>query len=188
MDQEPLIIRQITAADEFEALVPSLVALLQLCVNPDPRCSSIGFLAPLSDSDATDYWLTVLPKLNGPQPLAYMLVATTKSNPKDVVGTVQLSHIPKITHFHRGEVQKLLVHPSMRGLGLGKKLMHDLEELSRGLGKTFLVLDTAAETDARAFYQKTGWTQWGLCPDYALFADGRMALCAFFYKYLTATT
>lgn len=189
-------IARLSTANDIEAHLPSLRTLLQSCVNPDPPTSSIGFLAPLSGADADRYWRAL-----GNSGLAdgtcYLFVALltpggpdggdrgTTGGEEEVAAAVQLLTIPKATHAHRGEVAKLLVRPARRRSGLGRAMMEHVETFARTvLGLRVLTLDTETETPARAFYSRIGWTEWGTCPDYAAFADGRLGSATFFVKAL----
>lgn len=188
-------IAQLSGPADIEAHLPSLRALLQSCVNTDPSTSSIGFIAPLSDADADRYWrsLGTNKSLGTTCHLFILLVdkPTSKdddssSSTGDVAATAQLFTIPKATHAHRGEVAKLLVSPPCRRSGLGKAMMAHVEGFARDvLGLRVLTLDTETETPARAFYGRIGWTEWGTCPDYAAFADGRLGSATFFVKSLS---
>lgn len=188
-------ITRLTTAAHVEAKLPSLQTLLQSCVNPEPSTSSIGFLAPLSDSDAGEYWMSVGSKLEDKPLTTYLFVLTAlvtdnghvneDDHDEQVLATVQLFVIPKATHSHRAEVAKLLVRPSARRLGVGKNMMSHVEQFARvELGLEVLTLDTKTETPAREFYNHIGWTEWGTCPDYARFADGRLGSATFFIKRL----
>jgi len=64
---------------------------------------------------------------------------------------------------HRGEVAKLLVHPSARRLGLGRLLMQAVEEAARGQGRSVLVLDTS-NAAAERLYEGLGWQRVGAVP------------------------
>lgn len=177
-------IKSVEDAPALEKYLPSLRWLLQHCVNTDPTSSSIGFLAPLSDYDAREYWLRLFHSVIGPKPTTTLLVATDAGS-DEVLATAQIACIPKETHAHRGEVRKLLVHPSRRRSGLGRVMMGAAEKTARDvLGLEMLVLDTASETPARNFYLQTGWREWGVCPEYAKFADGKKGDCSFFVKTL----
>lgn len=71
------------------------------------------------------------------------------------VGCVALKTIAPET----GEVKRLWVHPSARGLGLARRLMRALEDEARTLGLARLQLDTnGALTEAIALYRADGWT------------------------------
>lgn len=181
---QPLITK-IEDGVSVEQYLPSLRRLLQHCVNDEPPQSSIGYLAPLSDHDAIDYWLQLFPTLFGPKPITTLLVASSSDDPSSIIATVQIARIPKETHDYRGEIRKLLVHPAHRRGGIGRRLMEAAERVAReDLGLEMLVLDTATATPARAFYLRTGWREWGICPEYARYADGRKAECSFFVKML----
>jgi DNA-binding MarR family transcriptional regulator/N-acetylglutamate synthase-like GNAT family acetyltransferase len=59
-----------------------------------------------------------------------------------------------------GEVKRLWVAPSARGLGLARRLMQAAEEAARSLGMARLRLDTnRALPEARRLYETSGWTE-----------------------------
>ncbi|GGE50014.1 bifunctional helix-turn-helix transcriptional regulator/GNAT family N-acetyltransferase [Actibacterium pelagium] len=59
-----------------------------------------------------------------------------------------------------GEIKRLWVSPSARGLGLARRLMDAAEDEARALGYTLLRLDTnSVLPEAIALYRKTGWTE-----------------------------
>ena len=182
---ERLVITKVDNGAAAEKYLASLRRLLQSCINDEPAKSSIGFLAPLSDHSALEYWLSLLPSTFGSKPSTTLMVATYTTEPDVVVATTQVGRMVKETHQYKGEIRKLLVHPSCRRAGVGKRMMDEAERVAKvDLGLDMLVLDTATETPARDFYARTGWTEWGVCPDYAKFADGRKADCSFFCKML----
>lgn len=180
---------------DVEAHLPSLRSLLQSCVNNDPSTSSIGFLAPLSGADADRYWRSLGPSLGLTCHLFVMSCPTGHGGGDEhsegeegaevVAATAQLLIIPKATHAHRGEVAELLVRPSGRRSGLGRAMMAHVESFARdALGLRVLTLDTETDKPARAFYGRIGWAEWGTCPDYAAFADGRLGSAMFSVKSL----
>lgn len=180
-----LVVQTISDALEYDKHILPLARLLQHCVNDDPACSSIGFLSPLSEEDAVEYWKTLTPSLNGPRPPITLVIATDKDSNNQLIATVQIGLIPKVTHAHRGEIRKLLIDPQYRSKGLGRYMMDDAERIARqDLKLELLVLDTASQTPAREFYLRTNWREWGICPDYAMYADGRKGECSFFVKML----
>jgi GNAT superfamily N-acetyltransferase len=182
---EELVITQVTDSYDAEQYLPSLTTLLQHCVNDDPSTSSLAFLAPLSKDKAEEYWKEVFTGVTGPKPMVVLLVAAPEDDPFNVLATIQIARMHKETHNYKGEIGKLLVHPDHRRYGLGKRLVEEAERFARDdLGLEMLLLDTATDTPARHFYARLGWTEWGLCPDYARFADGRKGDCTFFYKRL----
>ena len=65
--------------------------------------------------------------------------------------------------FHRGgvaEIKRMWVSPDARGLGLGRRLLTELESVAAGGGATTVRLDTnAALTEAIAMYRSTGYVE-----------------------------
>ncbi|KAK1999867.1 putative histone acetyltransferase [Colletotrichum falcatum] len=185
---ESVSIHHVKSKRDFEQWAPGLSQLLQSCVNDDPASSSIGFRAPLSAAKATAYWDSLSTQLFGAEPTTALFVAARAPQPgSQVVGTFQVATQPKETHAHKAEVRKLLVAADERGRGLGRVLMAAAEKFAlEALGKTLMLLDTSAESPARAFYLRLGYTEWGVCPNYATSATGQLHDVSFFHKVLDA--
>ncbi|KAK2063664.1 acyl-CoA N-acyltransferase [Colletotrichum caudatum] len=186
---ESFSIIRVKSERDLEQWVPGLCRLLQSCVNTDPATSSLGFRAPLSAAKATAYWESLSGQLPGSEPTTTLFVAARASRPDpEVIGTFQLATQTKETHAHKAEVRKLLVAAGERGHGLGRMLMATAERFaSETLGKTLLLLDTTTESPARAFYLRLGYTEWGVCPNYAGSAIGELHDVSFFHKILDAS-
>lgn len=59
-----------------------------------------------------------------------------------------------------GEIKRLWVAPSVRGLGIGQRVLAALEDRARDFGKTRVRLDTnRALTEAQALYRKNGYVE-----------------------------
>ncbi len=57
-----------------------------------------------------------------------------------------------------GEVRRLWVDPGLRGCGIGRALMIELEDAARNLGLSALVLSTGdRQPEAVALYEASGW-------------------------------
>ncbi|KAK1596123.1 putative histone acetyltransferase [Colletotrichum navitas] len=177
---------RMTYQDNLEQWIPGLCRLLQSCVNIDPASSSLGFRAPLSVVTATAYWESLSAQLFGVEPTTTLFVVTRASQPDfKVIGTFQLATQLKETHAHKAEVRKLMVAAEERSHGLGKMLMATAEKFAlEALGKTLLLLDTSTESPARTFYLRLGYTEWGVCPNYATSAIGQLHDVSFFLKVL----
>jgi DNA-binding MarR family transcriptional regulator len=58
------------------------------------------------------------------------------------------------------EIKRLWIDPAARGLGLAKRLMHDIENAARDLGIRTLRLDTnSALPEALTLYRRSGWVE-----------------------------
>ncbi|PNP38862.1 hypothetical protein TGAMA5MH_09086 [Trichoderma gamsii] len=181
-NEPAFILSSVTDISTVEKHLASLRDLLQHCINDEPDTSSLGFLAPLTDHTADSYWLELTSTVTGPDATTTLLIATPPSSDK-VVATVQLARMPKETHTFKGEIRKLMVHPDYRRHGLGKWMMDEVERVAREeFALEMLLLDTSKETPAREFYLKTGWTEWGICPNYAKSSSGVKHDCCFFVK------
>ncbi|GHO45640.1 GNAT family N-acetyltransferase [Ktedonospora formicarum] len=163
-------------SQEGEALLPELINLLQDSVNSG---ASVGFLPPLSEQEAHQYWLDVLQKVA--QKACILLVAHDAGH---VTGSVQLSLASKPNASHRAEVQKLFVLQSQRRRGIGQALMQTVEQVARTHGRMLLVLDTRQSDNAERLYRRLGYQEAGIIPAYARNAEGRLDSTVFFYKIL----
>ncbi|TZG38088.1 GNAT family N-acetyltransferase [Agrobacterium sp. B1(2019)] len=166
-------IRVLNGQETIDVL-PELCEVLAACVNGG---ASVGFMLPFSPQDAESFWRDVAAAVETGGTIH--VVAEVDGM---VVGTVQVGLASKPNQPHRGDLMKLLVHPSARGLGLARGLMQKVEEEAAKRGRTLLVLDTATGSDAEAIYPRLGWERVGVIPDYALFPDGRYCGTTLFYK------
>jgi GNAT superfamily N-acetyltransferase len=165
---------RLVSADEASPFLADLCEVLSDCVNGG---ASLGFMQPFTPDDAAAYWTGVLESVAaGHTILAVALVEDR------VVGTVQVGLAQKPNQPHRGDLMKLLVHRSARGLGLSRLLMEMVEHEAARLGRTLLVLDTATGSEAEAIYPRFGWQRAGVIPDYALWPQGGFCDTTFFYK------
>jgi GNAT superfamily N-acetyltransferase len=168
-------IRRLTPAEGRQHL-PALAEVLLDCVAGG---ASVSFMATLSRAEAESFFETVLQGVEKGDRI--VLVAFLDSQ---LVGTVQILTSMPPNQPHRADVAKLLVLRAARGKGIGRRLMEYAEEVSRLVGKTLLVLDTATGDDAERLYVRLGWTRLGVIPGYAMYPDGRWGDTTFFWKRL----
>lgn len=161
---------------DVEARVDEYIRLLRACVDDG---ASIGFLPPLSEREARDFWARVVNMLRAGE--AWLWSADLDGR---LAGTVQLHAASSANGRHRGEVAKLMVHPSARRQGIGRALMLALESHALAEGRTTLVLDTRAGDPSERLYASLGYQRVGEIPRYARSASGRLDSTAFFYKLL----
>lgn len=93
-------------------------------------------------------------------PLGAFLIARFDGLP---VGCVSL----KTVAARRGEIKRLWVDPAARGLGVGRRLMAEVEDVARGLDMSGLRLDTNENLpEAIALYRTSGWDE---CPPFTAY-------------------
>lgn len=165
---------RILGADEARAAVTDLCEVLSDCVNGG---ASLGFMLPFGPEDAAQYWGEIADQVE--KGGIILVVAEVEGR---IVGTVQVGLASKPNQPHRGDLMKLLVHRSVRGLGLSRKLMEAVEAEAARRGRTLLVLDTATGSEAEAIYPRFGWERVGVIPDYALWPGGGFCGTTLYYK------
>jgi acetyltransferase len=167
------------SAETLAGARDDLVRLLQSCVHSG---ASLGFLAPLSDAEALEYWISIAPSVaSGSRAL---LVARDDDDGR-IVASGQLAFESKRNGRHRAEVNKIMVLPSHRRRGIAARVMRELEQLAHARSVWLLFLDTSEGfSGARALYESLGYVYAGGIPDYALDPDGRPEKNAIYYKRL----
>ena len=167
------------SAPALTAAQDDLVDLLRSCVHGG---ASLGFLAPLPEADAVDYWRAVAPQIDS----GSRAVVVARDDDR-IVGSAQLAFESKQNGRHRAEVCKVMVLPSHRRRGIAAQLMRALERCARDRAVRLLFLDTSEGTGgAGHFYESLGYTYAGGIPDYALDPNGRPMKNAIYYKMLTS--
>lgn len=143
----------------------ALADILHACVNAG---ASVSFIQPFSPADALAFW-------TGPVARALagggrrLLVARDASG--RIVGTVQLDLDTPPNQAHRGEVAKMLVHPSARRQGIARKLMAALLDIARAEGRWLVTLDTRVNDAAQPLYASLGFELAGVIPHFARGAE-----------------
>ena len=175
----------------IEALTPEaaiahqagLAALLQDTVDSG---ASVGFLPPVGEAEAREYWDSVVKAMRDGSRVLLIARATDDDVARTgIVGTVQLDLAMRANARHRAEVTKLMVHRSARRHGIGRALMLAVEEHARRLRRATLVLDTRQGDPSERLYRALGWQFAGAIPRYAESADGTPHATAFYYRLLT---
>lgn len=171
MASQTISIERVTALTDrdLDELTDLLVAVVE-------QGASVGFLPPLDPSEARAYWQKAIQADN-----VVFLVARRDAA---IVGTVQLEYSTKENGRHRAEVNKLLVHPDAQRMGIGRKLMTELEAIAAENGWTTLHLDTREGDISNNVYQSLGWIQAGIIPRWAESANGSLDGTVFYYKLL----
>jgi ribosomal protein S18 acetylase RimI-like enzyme len=153
--------------------------LIELLRDAVDSGASVGFLPPLSREDASTYWRGIFQEIGTGKRLVLGALEGDR-----LVGSAQLEFASKANALHRAEVQRVLVHTSVRRQGIAEQLMRRVEELACERGRSLLVLDTREGDASELLYRKLGYTVAGVIPGYALSASGALDGSVFYYKRL----
>lgn len=159
-----------------------LTGLAELLVDAVDSGASIGFLPPLSISEAEAYWRGVFAAMRAEE---RELIAVLEGGA--VLGAVQLMCEMRANGRHRAEAGKLFVHRRARRRGLARGLLAGLEQVAAARGITLLLMDTRKGGEAERLCEALGYTRWGEVPDYARSGDGTLHTTVFFYHRLVNT-
>lgn len=160
----------------FDAAIPDLAMILADAVADG---ASVGFLLPFSPDDAATWWQSIERDV-----VRGDVIVIAARVDRRMVGTAQLRLAQWPNGRHRAEVAKVLVHRSARRRGIATALMGEIERLALAEGRTLLVLDTIADSDAERLYAQLGWTRAAEIPDYAGMPDGELRPTVVFYRRL----
>jgi len=141
--------------------------------------ASVGFLPPLTPTDAGAYWRTVVTAIREGH---RDLIAIVENG--IVIGAVQLMRETRANGLHRAEAGKLFVLRAARRRGLARKLMAELERTAAAKGISLLLMDTRKGGEAERLCESLGYTRWGEVPGYARSANGDLHTTAFYYRRL----
>ncbi|MBL8221621.1 MAG: GNAT family N-acetyltransferase [Bryobacterales bacterium] len=162
--------------DQLASQMNAFVALLEDSVN---NGASIGFLPQLDPITAVSYWHELSIEMEDGH-----VVLLAAYDGDILLGSVQLALCTRANGTHRAEVNKLMVHTTARGMGLGKQLMAAVEKEARRRGLTLLVLDTRKGDASEALYRRIGYAEAGEIPRYARSASGELHTTVVFWKEL----
>jgi len=141
------------------SLVPSLVDLL---IDGVGSGGALGFLPPVNPDDARSYWLSLGPELRDGK---RVLVGAFKHG--RIVGCGQLAIPAWPNAQHRAELQKLVVHRSTQGQGVGRFLVSALHDVARQRGRTLVLLHARPGGVAYRLYESMGYRRVGVVPGYS---------------------
>jgi GNAT superfamily N-acetyltransferase len=160
-----------------DAALEQLASVLVDCVEGG---ASVSFMSPFSLEEGLAFFLKVARSVAAGDTV--LLAAKLDGR---IVGTVQLGLDTPPNQPHRADIEKMLVHRSARGRGIGAALMAQVEDEARRLwplasGARY----RAGRKRLPALQARAGWTECGTIPNYAMFPDGRLCDTALFWKRL----
>lgn len=141
--------------DEIHAVVADVVS----------SGGAVGWTTPPTRA-ASDGWVTELLGTGG------RLVAARVDGRVAALGT--WSRLPAEVLAHNGEVRRVMVHRSARGLGLGRRITSSLIEDARAVGVEQLLCDVRGNNHAAiALYASLGFREYGRLPDFLAVGEHR---------------
>jgi GNAT superfamily N-acetyltransferase len=154
--------------------LPELAVLLRDVVNDT---GGFGFLPPIADDEALNYWLSLRAELRAG---SRILLAAYEGD--RIVGTAQLAFPARPNARHRAAINKMLVAREVRGHGVGASIMFALGKVAKLRGRSLLILNTRHGGPAEGFYTALGFTKAGVIPGYAAGPNGEWYADATYYK------
>jgi ribosomal protein S18 acetylase RimI-like enzyme len=155
----------------------NLEMLADLLIETVASGGSVSFMHPLDRRTARAFWDDALEcAARGER------VVLGAWDGDALVGTVTLLLKLPPNQPHRAEISKMMTRVSHRGRGIATALMHAAEACASERARTLLVLDTAVEDGASAFYERLGFTLTGVIPDYALKPHGGLTGTMVYWK------
>jgi GNAT superfamily N-acetyltransferase len=152
-------------------------ALAEILIEAVAAGASVHFMHPLKREDADAFWDSALAAAARGERI--VLGAWDGAL---LLGTVTLQlHCPP-NQPHRAEIAKMMTRLSHRGRGIGTALLQAAEKLAVQNRRNLLVLDTARDEGASAFYEKQGYRLAGEIPDYALRPHGALTATMIYWK------
>jgi GNAT superfamily N-acetyltransferase len=164
---------RILDADEARRRIPELAHILHDCVTSG---ASVSFMTPFSIEEAMRYFSDVVDSVVRNEVILFGAIQNDVA-----IGTCQLWPAKKPNQPHRVDLAKLLVDSRYRNHGLGYALLQaaDREVINRGF--KLVTLDTARGT-AERLYERAGYRQAGIIPNFSLWPDGGYCDTVLFYK------
>src|SRR5690349_13514192 len=126
---------------------------------------AVGWLTPPTQQAVED-WLTDLLSEDG-----RLVLARVDGR---VAGLGTWSRLPAEVLAHNGEIRRVMVHRSARGLGLGRRVTAALIDSARAAGVEQLLCDVRGNNHAAiALYRSLGFQEYGRLPDFLAVGNHR---------------
>ena len=152
-------------------------ALTEILIEVVAAGASVHFMHPLKREDANLFWDSALAAAARGE-----RVILGAWDGDYLTGTVTLQlHCPP-NQPHRAEIAKMMTRLSHRGRGIGTALLQAAEKLAVQYRRTLLVLDTAQDEGASAFYERQGYRLAGEIPGYAFRPHGALTATMIYWK------
>lgn len=129
---------------KHDYLVPAFAFIHEDCIETDNTLATFHppFQHPnieTPDIRVLKYWNNNVTRVNEGTKIIFMQMVVSESGQEELAGYVALGSQATETGPFRGSVEKLLVSPRYRRMGIAKRLMSKLEEVALMRGTTLLV-------------------------------------------------
>jgi acetyltransferase len=158
----------------LDRALPELALLLRDVVNDT---GGLGFLPPMADDEALNYWLSIRAELR--EGSRILLAAYDGDR---IVGSGQLAFPRWPSAHHRAEIHKVFVAKEMRGRGVGGLIVRALQKVAKLRGRTLLLLNARDGGPGERLYLELGFKKVGVIPGYAAGLDGTRHDSGLFYQ------
>ncbi|KAJ7649663.1 acetyltransferase [Roridomyces roridus] len=164
------------------ALLPSFADIHIECIETDGAVAT--FVRPVERDAVLAYWNErAMDAVSEKRVIIMALAEAADEGAKQLAGCVVLYRPLGQTAPKNGCIEKLMVSPNFRRLGLAQKLMIKVEVEAKVYGQTILTLDTYAGGPAVTLYPKLGYNTLGVIPNFFVGPlDGRPLDGIFFWK------
>lgn len=152
-------------------------ALADLLVETVASGGSVSFMHPLSLDDARAFWEGSLKAADAGGRIVFGAYSGG-----ELLGTVTLVLALPQNQPHRAEIAKMMTRVAARGQGIATALLTRAETEALALGRSMLMLDTAADGGAAGLYERCGYIFAGELPDYALKPHGGLTGTRLYWK------
>ena len=161
----------------LDAAPKTIEILCDILIEAVANGGSVSFMHPLERQAARAFWDSSLAAAARGE-----RIVLGAWDGAVLAGTVTLVLNLPPNQPHRAEISKLMTRMSHRDGGIASALMREAESRAVGLGRTLLVLDTAADDGASGFYERLGYVRAGIIPDYALKPHGGLTATIVYWK------
>jgi len=169
-----------TAVLDIAAAVSASRRLAELLVTCVTEGATVSFLPPMDLDRARAFWQQATRDVGAGR---RMIIAGWQDATLAACGSLYLDLAENQPHV--AEAQKILVHPSARRAGMGRRIMASLQQAARDAGRTMIILDTRAGDAGEALYRAAGFREYGRLSGHAVDAARRPIETVFLYKVLT---
>jgi acetyltransferase len=159
-------------------------SLCELIADAIDAGDSVGFVQPANLGALKLHWQSVFMGLG--EPGIALWVARQPGESEKVIGCVQVVLTAKPSASHRAEIDKLIIHSSMRNRKVGAALLATAEAYAKAHQRQLVVLNAPSGSSAEKMFQHMAYSVAGRIPDFDVAVDGSLQASSAMFKRLSA--